>query len=706
MTGIFEGQFDYIYFLYGLSFFLFGIICFSTGRGKFRKIPWEWLGLFGVAHGFSEWMEMCQIIYGRSQLLSVSSLVLHGVSFLFLLEFARVGLFRLKGIRIAHWAYLPILLLLPLIHPSGINGWNILLRYSLGFPGAYAASRMLYEFYRKEHKDNSSLVFLSAMLALYAVLTGLVTPKADFFPARLINNESFYRTLGLPVQLLRGVVALCAAMAAWLHSTTMPGITFRPKQYFIRLVPTKRLVAVTVIVLVTAGWVFTNYFDYYAGIKIIKSSKQGTDTSLNRLIRELTLLSRITASLSKVASIRQAVSGGVVSEAEKVRRTLALYRERSRAEEALFFDKDGMLLFSAQPQGEPGFDMSKSQARKPYFRDALRGDNGYYFELGPRYNERKYYVSYPVMDKENRVAGVVVLVKNIQAAPILHYRLLGILITFFVCLLAVVFLITLRRRETLLKAIEQAHANLLTVDEMKSDFVSIVSHELRTPLTSIRNAASILLRGGPARRQVEEGERELLQIILSNVDRQARMVSDLLDISKIEENLIPINYERTDIVALVRSAAVSLQPQIDEKQLQLSVSSSVPAKTVSIDPEHTHRIIDNLIVNAVKFTPPGGRIDVRVEDEGAQARVTVSDTGIGISAQDKEKLFSKFFRSTDARVAQEKGWGLGLAITKSLVEAQGGVIRVESEPGKGSAFSFTVLTERKNDREEQDAGRG
>ncbi|MDO8662994.1 MAG: ATP-binding protein [Candidatus Omnitrophota bacterium] len=701
MKGLFEGQFDYIYFFYGLSFFLLGVICFSIGKARLHRIPWGLLGLFGITHGLNEWLEMLQIIFGKIKPLAIFNLFVLTISFLFLLEFARVGLYRIKGKTIKRWVYLPILLLIALSYKFGIDSCYLTIRYLLGFSGAYFAGRIIYEFYRRELKDNRSLALFSVLMALYAVLTGLVVPKAPFLPASIINVEAFYRTFSVPVQLVRGIIALGMAMIiVWSYSTTSFDIKYTPRAYFIRLWPTKWLITLTIIILITSGWLFTNYLDYYAGIGIIKNTKVRTDSSLNRLIRELTLLSNVTVSMSKASVIRQAVSDKQPQDLEKVKNILKQYRDKYHALSSILLDREGMVIASAISEGMAQ-EVNRTHSGKPYFKDALRGDNGYYFKLGPKYNEREYYVSYPVKNKNGNISGVVLLAKNIQAEPILHYRLLSIAITFFACCLVIIFFVTLRRRETLLDLVEKAHAKLLTVDQMKSDFISIVSHELRTPLTSIRNAASIILKGKVAKLPAGSNEEELLNIILSNVDRQAKMVSDLLDIAKIEENLIPINFETTDIVVLVQKAVKSLQPQAENKEINMLFSSDLKEKMVSIDPEHTRRIIDNLIVNAIKFTPEGGLIMVKVEPSAKGVKITVSDTGIGIAATDREKLFSKFYRCSNAKAKQQPGWGLGLAITKSLVEAQGGKIGVDSKLGQGSSFYFTVLTTRKNNDDEK-----
>ncbi len=130
MKELFEGQFDYIYFFYGLSFFLLGVICLSIGKARLRKIPWGLLGLFGIAHGVNEWLEMLQIIYGKVKPLTILNLFVLATSFIFLLEFARIGLYRIKGKIIKIWGYLPLLLLPLESYPSfSFNPLILIIRF-------------------------------------------------------------------------------------------------------------------------------------------------------------------------------------------------------------------------------------------------------------------------------------------------------------------------------------------------------------------------------------------------------------------------------------------------------------------------------------------------------------------------------------------------------------------------------------------------
>lgn len=691
MKEFLKGQFDYIYFFYGFSFFLLALICFTIDRDKLRKLPWILLGLFGLFHGLSEWLDMFMVIAGKNNILLVFNLFSLSVSYICLFEFARIGLFRLKGKTISSWVYPLIVIALPLGYKYGMDGWFTTVRYFLGFPSAYFAARTIYEFSKAEQENKRPIIALSVMMALYAVFTGLVVPEVAFIPASIINFGSFYNAFGVPIQMVRGISTLCAALALWFYSSTLPisGSGYKPYGYSIRFMPTKWMIALTLVVFIGAGWIFTNYLDYYAGIKMIKRNESKTGSQLNMLTKELALLGRAALSMSKSSAVRGVASFQQPQNMERVDAVLRQFKVKFGALDCALLDKQGMPIAYIGDGGSE-IKMGKSYASRPYFRDALSWKNGYYFKLGPAYNERIYYVSYPIMDTAGKISGVAVIVKNIHAEPLFQYRLFSIVITFLVCVIAIIFFIVLRRRESLINLIERVHSQLEEVDRMKTDFISVVSHELRTPLTSIKNAADILMKGGPAKRAVDERERELLKIVLDNVDRQTRMVSDLLDVSKIEAGVMPVFPEPTDITELIKQVIAALQPLADDKKIDIALAIDTPEKIVYADEEHVRRILSNLTVNAIKFTANKGKVTVKAEDAGKEVRITVSDTGIGISAADKEKLFGKFYRSCSVTAQERRGCGLGLAIAKGLVEAQKGRIWVESQPGEGSSFYFTL----------------
>jgi PAS domain S-box-containing protein len=225
------------------------------------------------------------------------------------------------------------------------------------------------------------------------------------------------------------------------------------------------------------------------------------------------------------------------------------------------------------------------------------------------------------------------------------------------------------------------------VDRMKSDFVSIVSHELRTPLTSIKGYLDLVLMGASGPISKQQGS--FLEIAKANAERLHVLVSDLLDLSRIESGRADLDLQVVSLPEIIDQVTGSLQHEFGERNLTLTLD--VPANLPEIfgDPGRIAQVLTNLLSNAYKYTRTGGAT-VQVRQVKDTLQVDVIDTGVGIAKEDQEKLFTRFFRAEDSQVRQQPGTGLGLSITKSLVEMHGGKIWVDSKPGTGTTFSFTL----------------
>jgi len=225
-------------------------------------------------------------------------------------------------------------------------------------------------------------------------------------------------------------------------------------------------------------------------------------------------------------------------------------------------------------------------------------------------------------------------------------------------------------------------------DRRISDFVATVSHELRTPLTSIIGYSDLLLEGEAG--DLSDTAKHYLETVVSCGERLMAIVDDLLDISRLEAGQVQIVPTANPLAPIVQSIATAASPQLAAKQQTLTIELPDDLPPVMIDRERVGQILTNLLSNAHKYTPVGGAIRITVQHDAAAIRVSVIDTGIGLSAADLSHLFSKFFRVDKRASRQAGGTGLGLAITRALVELQGGTIDVESELGAGSTFSFTL----------------
>lgn len=229
------------------------------------------------------------------------------------------------------------------------------------------------------------------------------------------------------------------------------------------------------------------------------------------------------------------------------------------------------------------------------------------------------------------------------------------------------------------------------IDELKSKFVSTVSHEFRTPLTSIMMSIGLLaemdvLQGDPRARQ-------LLEIIKDDAGRLTRMVNELLDLSRIQAGKIEVRSVPILVQELVDEAIKPYHQQFQDQGVNLVVDVEKDIK-VKADPDKIVWVISNLVANALRYTPREGTITVGARSRDGEVRVFVSDTGVGIPKEYHKKIFERFVQVKDGKLGEVRGGaGLGLAISREIVEAHGGKIWVESEPGKGSTFIFTLSSE-------------
>ncbi len=227
-----------------------------------------------------------------------------------------------------------------------------------------------------------------------------------------------------------------------------------------------------------------------------------------------------------------------------------------------------------------------------------------------------------------------------------------------------------------------------TVDRSKSEFVSMVSHELRTPLTSLTGFIELVLDGAGG--EVNAGMERLLNKAHSNGLRLSRLVADLLDISRLEAGNLGLEISEVSLQGLLPELTEAVAPQFDEKQLDLKVRIPEKLRAVWADRERCAQIFSNLLTNAVRYTPDGGTVTVTGKLVRDQVEITVRDTGEGIRPENQARIFDKFVRIANNGKRPAGSTGLGLAITKTLVETQGGSIRLESEFGKGSAFTVAL----------------
>ncbi len=238
------------------------------------------------------------------------------------------------------------------------------------------------------------------------------------------------------------------------------------------------------------------------------------------------------------------------------------------------------------------------------------------------------------------------------------------------------------------KQLASALEEVKEINKMKSEFISAVSHELRTPLTSIKGYASLLITGKLG--AVPEAVKERLEKINAHSDNLVKMINNLLDIARIESGRVEMKMEKCNITSIIETVHDLLTPQMREKNLQWKTDIGKEIPELVLDKHQVERIFINLVGNAIKFTPEKGTIAIRVRHDPQAATIEVSDTGIGVTKEDLDKLFDEFYRVDNAINQNVKGTGLGLSLVKKIVDAHQGKIWVTSELDRGTTFHFTL----------------
>ncbi len=376
-------------------------------------------------------------------------------------------------------------------------------------------------------------------------------------------------------------------------------------------------------------------------------------------------------------------------------------------------DKYGMILYDSSNELQIGkkysdiTDESNLQQRT-IFQKQVNGTegNGKYFETSENGDRAERIVTYSPIKWRNQmwsvgitnpVSDVDSLIRSVYVKQGAFIGLSGIFIltgSMWIILLLSKWNKTLEKEvASKTREIKQsnellrsANIKLKEVDQLKTEFVSMVSHELRTPLTAMKTSAEFL-KDDNCDSSVRS---EMLDLIIRNIDRQTRMVSDLLDISRIESGKIRFNPEITDLYEIVNLSVKNVDSLSKEKDIAIHVNLPQGLPSVRTDKDKLIQVFVNLLNNSIKFTPQGGNIEVSSVEFDDFLEMRIKDTGIGIAPDHLDKIFDKFYQIDSTSTRKAGGSGLGLAITKSIIEGQGGTIRIESTPHVETTFIFTL----------------
>jgi len=226
------------------------------------------------------------------------------------------------------------------------------------------------------------------------------------------------------------------------------------------------------------------------------------------------------------------------------------------------------------------------------------------------------------------------------------------------------------------------------IDKAKTEFVSLASHQLRTPLSAINWYTEMLLAGDAGK--ISKDQKQYLEEVYKSNKRMVELVNSLLNVSRIDLGTFAIVPEPVNLAEVSKSILTELTPMVKTKKMKIEENYDKSIKKISVDQKLTRIIFQNLISNAVKYTPEGGKVSVSIEKQDKNALIKVQDTGYGIPKKDQARIFEKLFRADNVREKETDGTGLGLYIVKSILEQSGGKISFESEENKGTTFYVTI----------------
>ena len=406
MSTFFQGQMDYIFFFYGLAFIGLGVVAYILAKEVNQRLPWMWLGLFGFIHGANEWLDLVALSWPDVVWFGSLRWVIMTASFLCLVEFGRLSLIQRRGRGPGRWLLVVLALGAGLGALEGWSGLSATTRYFLGLVGSLGAGWALFaEARQADSKGRPWLVASGVGFILYGLATGLIVPQASFFPASVINYAAFTSLTGLPIQLVRGLLALwISAMIVGYFQVSWPSDRERCHRYRASYL---RYVGAALAAILVGGWFLTQFMGNLAWQQVRKDGLAHNKLAIQRLAFEVEQAEEAVRAMSGSPWIGPALVSGSSQTLAQANAVLDRYQQRFGAAVAYLLDTSGTTIASSN-RGDPDSFVGQKYAFRPYFQEAMAGKLGRYFALGVTSKKRGFYASHPVKDPTGKILGVAV----------------------------------------------------------------------------------------------------------------------------------------------------------------------------------------------------------------------------------------------------------------------------------------------------------
>jgi PAS domain S-box-containing protein len=426
MAQFLQSQLDYIFFFYGLAFLLLVPICLFLRRRSFLGLPWIWLVWFGALHGTHEWLDFLALSLEPSLIFSSVRLVLLIMSFVCLAEFGRAGTYTLRGRGPGPWI---LALMTALVGLGGLAGYPGLLaatHYVLGLTGGIWAAGALFLAVRKEPSRSRNLQLTALAMAAYALATGLVVMRAPFFPASWLNYHSFFEFTGVPIQLIRGLLALWISASLCLLAETCLEKEPQFRIWFHQMM----LVAMTIVaLLLTTGWLFTQHLGNIAMLDKWDDCEHDAEMLSQSLANRMGEADRLVKVMSGFPAIFSALASGPPQALHQANTFLDICSQTLTNTVCYLMNLKGLTIASSN-RARPDSFLRKSYAFRPYFQQAIQGSTGRYWALGVTSKKLGYYTSVPVRTQTGQILGAVVIKRSFPRiqTSIIHFHDLSFII--------------------------------------------------------------------------------------------------------------------------------------------------------------------------------------------------------------------------------------------------------------------------------------